>query len=198
MGAADRLASAEMAVACPSDCVPTSYGGVERALYSFIVTASSLLSLDTAGLASLVADGDVPTVNEDTGVVDRVGKVALLDEGLESTLQELGRRQSEHIIELALVVLQETESHHSADEGLTFKESSGILLVHREQNTSSFSKLGERELRSPDLTLAAKTVSSDQFQLVDKLLSLERSSRILGCLTVVRVLNGHLEGLIFG
>ena len=25
-------------------------------------------------------------------------------------------------------------------------------------------KLGERELRSPDLTLAAKTVSSDQFQ----------------------------------
>ena len=67
--------------------------------------------------------------------------------------------------------------------------------------------------------------------LVDKLLSLERSSRILGCLTVyrvqkhmsvgvqllgvvrkhgqfaapnpcasltVRVLNGHLEGLIFG
>ena len=69
---------------------------------------------------SLFADGDVPTVNEDTGVVDRVGKVALLDEGLESTLQELGRRQSEHIIELALVVLQETESHHSADEGLTY------------------------------------------------------------------------------
>lgn len=146
MGAADRLASAEMAVACPSDCVPTSYGGVERALYSFIVTASSLLSLDTAGLASLeaggsatldvllgadanhkgrdidslFADGDVPTVDEDTGVVDRVGKVALLDEGLESSLQELGCRESEHIIELALVVLQETKSHHSADEGLTY------------------------------------------------------------------------------
>ena len=146
MGAADRLASAEMAVACPSDCVPTNYGGVERALYSFIVTASSLLSLDTAGLASLeaggsaplnvllradanhkgrdidslFADGDVPTVNEDTGVVDRVGKVALLDEGLESSLQELGCRESEHIIELALVVLQETKSHHSADEGLTY------------------------------------------------------------------------------
>lgn len=147
MGAADGLASVEVTVACPSDCMPTSYGGVERALCSVIsVTASSLLSLDTAGLASLeaggsapldvllgadanhkgrdidslFADGDVPSVNEDTGVVDRVGKVALLDEGLESSLQELGCRESEHIIELALVVLQETESHHSADEGLTY------------------------------------------------------------------------------
>ena len=147
MVAADRLASAEVAVACPSDCAPTIYGGVERALCSVIsITTSSLLSLDAAGLASLeaggsapldvllgadanhkgrdidslFADGDVPTVNEDTGVVDRVGKVALLDEGLESSLQELGCRESEHIIELALVVLQETESHHSADEGLTY------------------------------------------------------------------------------
>ena len=144
---ADGLASAEVAMACPSDCASTDFRRGERAVCSIVaVTASSLLSLDTAGLASLeaggstpldvllgadanhkgwdidslFADGDVPSVNEDTGVVDRVGKVALLDESLQSALQELGRSQTEHIIELALVVLQETESHHSADEGLTY------------------------------------------------------------------------------
>ena len=59
-------------------------------------------------------------VDEDAGVMDGVGESALLDEGLKSTFEELGGCQTEDIIELALVVLQETESHHSADEGLTY------------------------------------------------------------------------------
>ena len=58
--------------------------------------------------------------DEDTGVVDGVGQVALLDEGLKSTLKELRRGQTEHVIELALVVLQQTESDHAADQGLTY------------------------------------------------------------------------------
>ena len=53
-------------------------------------------------------------------MVDGVGQVALLDEGLKSTLKELRRGQTEHVIELALVVLQQTESDHAADQGLTY------------------------------------------------------------------------------
>ena len=115
---------------------------------SFVVatTAGSLLSLDTAVLLcledrgralvdvllgadanhegwnidSLFADGDVSLVDEDTGVVDGASQLALHNEGLESALQELRGSQTEHIIELALGVLQETKSHHSADEGLTY------------------------------------------------------------------------------
>ena len=109
-------------------------------------TASSLSSLHAAGLASLedgggaslnvllrghthhvggnidglFADSDVFLEDEDAGVMNRVGEVALLDEGLQSALQELGRGQTEHIIEIALVVLQQAESHHSADQGLTY------------------------------------------------------------------------------
>ena len=52
--------------------------------------------------------------------MDRVSQVALLDERLKSTLKELGGGQTEHIIKFAFVVLQETQSHHSADEDLTY------------------------------------------------------------------------------
>ena len=66
------------------------------------------------------ADSDVSLVDEDAGVMDGVGESTLLNEGLKSAFEELGGSQTEDIIELALVVLQETESHHSADEGLTY------------------------------------------------------------------------------
>ncbi len=111
-----------------------------------VTTAGSLLSLDTAGLASLedgggaslnvllradtdheggnvdglLANGDVLLVDEHAGVMDGVGESALLDQSLKAALEELGGGQTEHIIEFALVVLEETESDHSADEGLTY------------------------------------------------------------------------------
>lgn len=109
-------------------------------------TTGSLLSLDTAGLASLedggsgaldvglggdtdhegrnvdglLANSDVSLLDEDAGVMDGVGEAALLHKGLQSSLEELGGGQTENVIELALVVLEETEAHHSADEGLTY------------------------------------------------------------------------------
>ena len=114
---------------------------------SFVATATNGLSpLHAAGLASLedgggatldvllrgdahheagdvdhlLADGDVALEDQDASVVDGVGKVALLDEGLKAALEELRRGKTEHIIELALVVLQQTESDHTADQGLTY------------------------------------------------------------------------------
>ena len=142
----------------------------------------------------LFADSNMLGEDHDAGVVNGASEVSLLDEGLESSLKELGGGQTEDIIEFALVVLEESKSHHSTDEGLTFKESSGIGLVHSEQDASCLSELGESELSSPHFSLATKTVGTDQLELVDQLLSLERSPRSLGSFTVVRVLNGHLEG----
>ena len=69
---------------------------------------------------SLLSNGDVLLEDQDASVVDRVGESALLDQGLKAALQELGRGQTEHIIEFALVVLEETKSDHSTDEGLTY------------------------------------------------------------------------------
>lgn len=68
----------------------------------------------------LLANSDVTLLDEDTSVMDRVGESTLLDESLESSLHELGGGQTEDVIELALVVLEESETDHSADEGLTY------------------------------------------------------------------------------
>lgn len=68
----------------------------------------------------LSADGDVSLSDEDARVVNGLGELSLLDLGLEATLKELGGGQSEHIIELPLVLLQESEAHHTSDEGLTY------------------------------------------------------------------------------
>ena len=69
-----------------------------------------LLGLDAhhegGNIDGLLADGDVSLVDLDAGLVHRAGKVALLDERLQSAGQELRRRQAEDVIELALVLLQ--------------------------------------------------------------------------------------------
>jgi len=83
-----------------------------------------LLGADTdhegGNVDGLSTDSDVLLEDENASLMDGSGKVALLDEGLESSLEELRGGQTEDVIELALVVLEESESHHSADEGLTY------------------------------------------------------------------------------
>ena len=118
-----------------------------RASCSVVATATSGTSpLHAAGLASLkdgggtaldvllrgdahhergdvdrlLADSDVLLEDEHTGVVDGLSEVALLNKGLEATLKELRGGQTEHVIELALVVLQQTKSNHAADQGLAY------------------------------------------------------------------------------
>ena len=68
----------------------------------------------------LFSDSDVSLTDEDTGLVNGSGINSLHNQSLESSLQELGSSKSEDIIELALRVLQESESDHTSDKGLTY------------------------------------------------------------------------------
>jgi len=68
----------------------------------------------------LLSNSDVALSNEDAGVMDRVGKLSLGNDGLESSLHHLGEGKTEHVIELSLVLLEETESDHSSDKGITY------------------------------------------------------------------------------
>lgn len=70
----------------------------------------------------LLADSDVLLADQDTGVVDGVSNLPLHDEGLQSALHKLGDGQTEDEIELSLRLLEETKTHHAADEGLTYSE----------------------------------------------------------------------------
>ena len=68
----------------------------------------------------LSADGDVLLSDENASVMDGSSELSLLNLSLEAALEELGGGKSEHIIELALRVLQETKAHHTSDKGLTY------------------------------------------------------------------------------
>lgn len=68
----------------------------------------------------LLADGDVSLSNENTSVMNGVGELSLGNDGLETSLHHLGKGETEHVIELSLIFLEETESNHSSDKGITY------------------------------------------------------------------------------
>jgi len=113
----------------------------------------------------LGTDTDVALSDQDTGVVDGLGKALLVDLGLESAFQQLLCRQLKDGIEFQLVLGQQTVTVHSAEEGGSFENTLGVLRIQSQQGTSGLSQFGECVLDTPDLTLTAETVLSYQFQL---------------------------------
>ena len=77
----------------------------------------------------LLAHRDVALADQHAGLVDGGGELALHDEGLESALEELGGGETEDVIELPLVGLEHTESHHSSDERITYQSKRQSHLV---------------------------------------------------------------------
>ncbi len=84
----------------------------------------------------LLANTDVSLADENTGVVDGLGETEFVDTGLQTTLQEILNLQGQHVIELHAGLVQDTNSHEAANEGVTFEESLGVLLVESEQLTA--------------------------------------------------------------
>lgn len=73
----------------------------------------------------LLADSDVSLSDEDAGLMYGSSEVSLDDEGLESAFHELVDGQTEDIIELTLVLVEETKSDHALDEGITYYKNNG-------------------------------------------------------------------------
>ena len=83
----------------------------------------------------LLANTDVSLADENTSVVDGLGETELVDTGLQTTLQEILNLQGQHIIELHTGFVEDTNTDETANEGVSFEESLGVLLVEREQLT---------------------------------------------------------------
>ena len=127
---------------------------------------------------------DVTLANEDTGVVDGLGETELIDASLETTLQEILNLQGQDVIEFHAGLVEHTDTDQTANEGVSFKQTLRVLLVHGEKVTvcpvrssvfsslrdvsqhipSSTTNLGEGELNAPHLTLVAETVFADNLQ----------------------------------
>jgi hypothetical protein len=84
----------------------------------------------------LLANTDVSLADENTGVVDGLGETELVDTGLQTTLQEILNLQGQYVIELHAGLVQDTNTHETANEGVTFEEALGVLLVEGEQLTA--------------------------------------------------------------
>ena len=84
----------------------------------------------------LLANTDVSLADQDTGVVDGLGETELVDTGLQTTLQEILNLQCQNVIELHAGFVKNTNTHETANEGVSFEESLWVLLVEGEQLTA--------------------------------------------------------------
>lgn len=83
----------------------------------------------------LLADTDVALADEDTGVVDRLGKAELVDASLKTTLHEIFDLEGQDVIELHAGLVEHTDTHETANEGISFEQTSGFLLVEGKKLT---------------------------------------------------------------
>lgn len=83
----------------------------------------------------LLADTDVALANEDTGVVDGLGEAELVDAGLETTLKEILGLEGKDVIELHAGLVKDTDANETANEGIAFEETLGVLLVEGKKLT---------------------------------------------------------------
>lgn len=114
---------------------------------------------------NLLTNGNVSLSDQDSGVVDRSGQAQLENLGLQSSLQKVFGGQRQDVIQLHLVLGQDTNSHQSSDQGVTLKQSLGVLLVSGQKITSGSSDLGQLEVGSVDLSLVLQTILTSELQL---------------------------------
>jgi hypothetical protein len=78
----------------------------------------------------------VTLTDEDTGVVDGLGKAKLVDASLETTLQEVLDLEGKDVIELHAGLVEHTDTDQTANEGIAFEETLGVLLVESKELTA--------------------------------------------------------------
>jgi hypothetical protein len=74
--------------------------------------------------------------DEDTSVMDGLGEAELVDASLETTLQEVFGLEGQHVIELHAGFVEHTDTHETANEGIAFEETLGVLFVEGEKLTA--------------------------------------------------------------
>lgn len=83
----------------------------------------------------LLADTDVTLLDEDTSVVDGLGEAELVDAGLETTLKEILNLKGKDVIELHAGLVEDTDAHKTANQGVTLEQTLGVLLIESEELT---------------------------------------------------------------
>ena len=120
----------------------------------------------------LLANSDVTLEDKDTGVVDGAGKLVLEDDGLETTLKEVLGLEGKDIIELVLVLGENTEAVKTTEHRTTLEHTALIIAVKSKKETCTLAELGQSVVHTVHLTLAAETVDAAETELTVKTLRL--------------------------
>lgn len=78
---------------------------------------------------------DMSLLDQDTSVVDGLGKTELVDAGLQTALQEIFNLEGQDVIELHAGLIEHTDTDETANERIAFEESLGVLLVEGKKLT---------------------------------------------------------------
>lgn len=65
----------------------------------------------------------MPLADEDTGMMDALGKSQLKDLSLQSSLQEILDFEAQDVIEFHLTLVQHTNPHQTSEQGITWTRS---------------------------------------------------------------------------
>lgn len=77
----------------------------------------------------------MPLADQNTGVVDGLGQTELVDASLKTTLQEILNLQGQDVIELHAGLVEHTDTDQTANEGISFEETLGVLLIESKKLT---------------------------------------------------------------
>ena len=99
----------------------------------------------------LLPHTDVSLLDEDTGVVNRLGEPELEHLGLQPALHEVLGLEGEHVVELHLVLGQYPGPNKATQQCISLKQSSWILFIQGEQLSSCGSDLCKTVFDTPDL-----------------------------------------------
>ena len=111
-------------------------------------------------------DADVTLTDQHTRVVHRLRELHLVDHGLESSLEEVLGLESEHVIELELVLGENAEEVEATEERTALEDASLVVLVEGKKVTCPLADLGEEVVDAVHLTLAAEPVDAAETELV--------------------------------
>ena len=84
----------------------------------------------------LLADADVALTDQDTGVVDGLGKTELVDAGLQAALEEILNLEGQDVIELHARLVEDTDADETANQGVTLEKALGVLLIESKKLTT--------------------------------------------------------------
>jgi hypothetical protein len=91
-------------------------------------------------------------------MVDALRQAALEHLRLQAALEEVLDLERKHVIETHARLVEHTDAHEAADEGVALEEALGVLVVELEQLTRGTPNLGQDERNTPDLALVAEAV----------------------------------------